>query len=466
MDVKKIFLSSGSFSATEGCEKGYFMKGGFIRKLAAGMLAAAMVVTLTPGVTAGPITAKADLNVGGGASSAMIRSLEKTVNSIYFFVDFPNGHMNPGKAYPSDVFGGIFVNSGNEFGLKYNLTSSSKNFSYNSKTGYITAKKTGSYKITLSAKNKRGRRGSVSLKLKVSNPKIKKGRKSLTRFAGDDVRVYNCVSKDWDYEGDGKSGAKYKITKGKGTVLSGKKGFYTAKKAGTAKVKVMNYYGANLGTITVKVKNNNVTGIKAKKGGNISTQVGKSVNVSSYFKVATSKNPGGVSSQNSPKAVTVKSADTNIFTVSKKSGKWTGKAKAVGSTTLTVSVSGKTLEIPVTVAEVPQNHCTGLSIDEDEAYYYDDDDNEVTGIKLYAGGNDYRLSNYYDMETSIEDDDNVIDPVEAKVADESIAKVTYHQEDEDYYEGWYIEGLNAGDTTVTITCNGHSLDIPVHVEEY
>ena len=89
------------------------------------------------------------------------------------------------------------------------------------------------------------------------------------------------MSKDWDYEGDGKSGAKYKITKGKGTVLSGKKGFYTAKKAGTAKVKVMNYYGANLGTITVKVKNNNVTGIKAKKGGNISTQVGKSVNVSS-----------------------------------------------------------------------------------------------------------------------------------------------------------------------------------------
>lgn len=121
---------------------------------------------------------------------------------------------------------------------------------------------------------------------------------------------------------------------------------------------------------------------------------------------------------------------------------------------------------------VKTNHCTGIELNKDEAYYYDDDENEITGAKMYVYPSDsdydedreYGIDKYYNILSDAGDNTPTEEKVQVAAADPTMLDIKYESTDE--YDGWYATALKAGDTSIHVTCGSYSLDIPVHIEKY
>lgn len=110
---------------------------------------------------------------------------------------------------------------------------------------------------------------------------------------------------------------------------------------------------------------------------------------------------------------------------------------------------------------IKTNHCTGIKLSED-----DEDSDTPSGINL-TWDPDYNdnvtLTNYFEVEGEANDEYIAVsDELKITSADPSVFKVWY-EDDEDAEQGWRGQAQKVGDTTITVTCGGYSLEIPVHI---
>ncbi len=168
--------------------------------------------------------------------------------------------MLPGKYKMADysVLNLAYMGSNGDGGniTNYSFKTNSKNLSMTKKT--VTAKKAGTYKVTLTAKYKK-ETTTRNLKVTFANLAFKKTK--------TDVVVGDNFSIDSLFKGKLIGSTKCSIIEGKEFVsLKKKSGSYNiyGVKEGTAKIKVTDYYGKNPATITVNVSPNHCTSITTK----------------------------------------------------------------------------------------------------------------------------------------------------------------------------------------------------------
>lgn len=136
----------------------------------------------------------------------------------------------------------------------------------------------------------------------------------------------------------------------------------------------------------------------------------------------------------------------------------------------------------VTVTTVP-NRCTGIKINSTYYDYNEDtdEDTEKPGKEVYDGqGTEITVGNYSsysDVLLKAQADWAAIPEVNMVSADPSIATVTYEDikpsDDEDYedsesHKGWYLRGIKTGETDITITCGDQTatLHVKVSADDY
>lgn len=483
------------------------MKNGYIKKIAAVTLAAVMMVTtvpalslvLNPAVTAEAKTKKK------AKKKARKKKENEPKSSFYVNKDIANG-----KAQENGYILG--VGKFNYYGwisiynrkpkAKYTFTTNSKNLSvkYNVKNDEftITAKKAGKYKITGKEKYKGKTRNLGTKTVKAYEPKLLT--KSITAYKEDVISAE-------DYLDSTTSGLwKHTITEGKDLIRYDKDhstslgdGIVVGGKAGTAKVQIKDYYGKKIGTLTINVLENHVNDIKLnpenKDGIKTDPYEEKKdddydeddiINISDYFNIYTDRNPEGVSGvySNLNDDITIESANPSVFTVTQTTNDegrviYEGRGVAPGQTTVEVSANGHSLSIPVLVYS---NSCTDIissnGIDSDREDYdfstirtgiADEDAEFYNGTFIgdyYAICTDKYPEGYYFADGKAVNNFTK-DKIEVTSADPSIFEVSEAKDknEEDAVSGWYGLGRSNGDTTITVTCNGHSLTIPVHVDE-
>lgn len=360
------------------------MKNKMIKRIACGMVAAAMVLTAAPVINAATsVTAEA-----------------KTKKEKKTKITFADGPFNKDKGIyvgKSTLTGYDFlVFSNMKAKAKYLIKTNSKNLSIkmqalkkkdhmsaswwaynNDYLEYtINAKKAGTYKVTITEKYKGHTRTlKKNAKLYVTEPKAKE---SYTAYVGNKFDVSKLLS---NYPGYGYF--KYQIVEGGDSILSmdDDHSYYNPLADGNAKVKIFDENDKDCGTVNVTVKT---------------------------------------------------------------------------------------------------NHCTGITLGDDDDEFEDDEESEEPGINmtLYSDpddNSDLDLDGYYvikgvaDDDPDIEDNIPVVDKETITSADPSIASVKYKDEDDNDDDegssaGWYLTAHKVGDTTITVSCDGHTLDIPVHVK--
>lgn len=472
------------------------MKNKAIRRLAAGIFAVAMAVTMVPAAPAVDAQAKSlKVQEYQGITS------KKQGTYVGKYTDCSLALLNINKKATYSVRS-----------LSRGMTVTKQSYSKNGNDGWIffsyEIKNAGSYKIQVTEKANGRTKTVKNFTVYASEPKA--ARKATIYVGQEDIIGPENRNDPYGYT----RGIRVKMSSRYKKYLScsvqsdeGMMHIYAhGKKAGRARVDVLDYYKRKVGTITVTVKNDRVKSIKADKNG-INVDLHKkasdkaiadehdldkytdtnafdlygnfkdgytknSVTVADYFRFKTSLYPKGYIADDDltyggeptvSDKITMTSADPSVFSVSKnKKGHWIGKGMKSGSTTVTVKANGKTAVARVKVVD---DHCTGIKGISNAA-------NGKTVTASIASGNEkwnssFIVSDYYVLSTDkcptgyykIGKDkyENTYssDAVTVTSADSSIVEI----------KDGRAFGHKSGTTSITIACGGHSLTIPVKIKK-
>lgn len=366
------------------------MKSAYLKKLAAGVLVAAMAVTAVPAVSqlVNPtVTAQA---------AKKKKKAKKTKNAKVAYL---------GTAFNQD--GGVYVGKqmlgGEDLAAfsdykasgKYTFTTNSKDLSIkldnssvkmlkdsfgkdwtrnNDYLSYdVTAKKPGTYKVTIKEKYKgKTRTLKKNAKLYVYEPEASS--EECTAYIGD----YNYISPSTLLSSSAAGVYNFEVVEGADTVLSAiteDDGDYTTLKPiaeGQAKVKITDLYGKDCGTATVTVKANHCAKIELsdeayyyddddnqKPGISITrysdeTAQEESVYLSDYYDLYGEdedhyvSDPVTITSSN-PAVVSVSQTDSDEEGDEESSDSWCAAPQSAGDAVLTITCGSQSVQLPVHV---------------------------------------------------------------------------------------------------------------------
>lgn len=367
------------------------MKSAYLKKLAAGVLVAAMAVTAVPEVSqlVNPtVTAQA---------AKKKKKAKKTKNAKVAYL---------GSAFDQDygVFVGKQILGGGELAAfsnykasgKYTFTTNSKDLSIkldnssvkmlkdsfgkdwtrnNDYLSYdVTAKKPGTYKVTIKEKYKgKTRTLKKNAKLYVYEPEARS--EECKAFIGNYISPSNLLSSSaaGDYN--------YEVVEGADTVLSvitKDDGAYTSLKPiaeGQAKVKITDLYGKDCGTATVTVMANHCAKIELSDGAHYyddddnqkpgisitrysdETAQEDSVYLSDYYDLygevedCDVSDPVTITSSN-PAVVSVSQTDSDEEGDEESSDSWCAAPQSEGDAVLTITCGSQSVQLPVHVKVV------------------------------------------------------------------------------------------------------------------
>lgn len=315
------------------------MKAKTIKRIAAGIFAAAMVLSCSPAV-----------------SNAVKPTVTAQARSNFHFISegtlFMKGYgLLPGK-YSLDEIGdfGVYYGEGLQNVSNVKFSTNSKDLKLTKKT--LTAKKPGTYKIKIKAKFK-GRSASKTVKAYIANVALKNT--SSDMCIGQTIDAFTFLKND--------TYGKLKCTVTEGndivTLNAGDEAYYiTANKEGTAQVNITDAYGHDGGTVTITVGPNHVTDITTDndryENSTVETYVGQDpYQMSDYYKLCTTLAPDGDYTnydydevmKNIADEITVTSSDPGIFEISGSGRDAIGTPVSAGNATVTVSANGHSYDI-------------------------------------------------------------------------------------------------------------------------
>lgn len=364
------------------------MKAGTIKRIAAGMLAAAVVLTCAP-----EVSSAVDQTVTAQAAKKK-KKAKKTKNAkvAYLGTAFDQDY---GVYVGKQILGGedLAVFSDYKASGKYTFTTNSKDLSIkldnssvkmlkdsfgkdwtrnNDYLSYdVTAKKPGTYKVTIKEKYKgKTRTLKKNAKLYVYEPEASS--EECTAYIGDYISLSTLLSSSaaGDYN--------FEVVEGADTVLSvitEDDGAYTNLKPiaeGQAKVKITDLYGKDCGIATVTVKANHCAKIELsdeayyyddddnqKPGISITrysddTAQEDSVYLSDYYDLYGEDEDHNVSdpvtiTSSNPAVVSVSQTDSDEEGDEESSDSWCAAPQSEGDAVLTITCGSQSVQLPVHV---------------------------------------------------------------------------------------------------------------------
>lgn len=424
------------------------MKNGTLRKLASGVLAAAIVLTLAPAV-GGEVKAEAKAYINK-EKTYQIPVGKLTKKSRWNYPDTDTG--NSWTSIDRDSSGQVNVYD-KEKGNKITYKSSNTKVVTVDKKGYLTGKKKGSAKITV----KSGKR-------KLGTVKVTVGATSLIKPAVDNTDYFNVnLGEDESvlvlYQ---KPGAKYTATTDKEglTLTPSDDGCWfntEATTTGEYTVTIKEKYKKKTRTIGNTTITVHAPQVKAEP---VQFYIGQKFgdpDLCDYY-------------YNGVKPEIVSGKDTVIKDqVVYEDGLANEYYEAVGEGTAQVRYTAADgTDLGTATVNIVANHCVSLKLNSDVTYYDRDTDEDVPGVSISM---DYdKVIGLYDwyFDVTAQDDEYLTsDQLSITSDDESVAKASYVNDYTDDngedYTGWLLTAVAPGKTTLTVTCGSQTLKVPVRI---